>query len=157
MDERDGQTLFGFARRLGLSDDQADDAVQEALLRLFRVLESGEAIRDARAWAFRALYRVAMDEHRLRRRVGALVERLTASFGHRGTDQVDAVAGRLSIWADVDRLPLRQRQVLYLHYKADLAFDEVARVMGITPAGARAVAARGIAALRRTLEAEEDR
>ena len=30
-----GQALFGFVRRLGLSDDQADDCVQEVLLRLW--------------------------------------------------------------------------------------------------------------------------
>ncbi len=73
--ERDrGQALFGFARRLGLGDDQAADAVQETLLRLWRELTRGITVDDPAAWSFRTLYRICMDEHRLRRRVAALAE-----------------------------------------------------------------------------------
>jgi RNA polymerase sigma-70 factor (ECF subfamily) len=154
VDERDGQALLGFAIRLGLTADEADDAVQEALLRLYRELAGGATIREPRAWTFRTLYRLAMDGHRLRRRLEALRARFSRSTASHG-DLAD-VASRLTIWAAVDRLPDRQRQVLYLRYKADLAFEEAAHIMGITPAGARAVAARGIAALRGAIP-EEDR
>ena len=143
-----GQALFGFALRLGLRSEQADDAVQEVLLRVFRALSRGEAIDDARAWAFRTLYRIVMDEHRLRRRLEGLRERLLAQA--QATAASDQAIGT-SIWAEVEALPARQRQVLFLHYQADLAFDEVARIMGITPGGARAVAARGVETLRRRL------
>jgi hypothetical protein len=56
VDERHGQALFGFARRLGLGPDQADDAVQEVLMRLYRALEGGTVIDDARGWSFRTIY-----------------------------------------------------------------------------------------------------
>jgi DNA-directed RNA polymerase specialized sigma24 family protein len=52
------QEMFGFARRLGLPDEDASDAVQEAMLRLWRELDAGAEIGDPDAWAFRVLYRV---------------------------------------------------------------------------------------------------
>src|SRR5688572_24258896 len=76
-----GQALFGFARSLGLTDDQAADAVQETLLRLWRELARERPINDPVAWAFRTIYRISMDEHRLRRRLASLRERIGRSGG----------------------------------------------------------------------------
>lgn len=156
VEARYGQALFGFARRVGLTDDEAEDAVQESLTRLLVVLKSGTVIDDPRGWVFTALYRVAMDQHRLRRRVSGILKRVSMAVRGPQADETE-VTRRLSIWFEVDRLPDRQRQVLYLHYKADLGFDEVARVMGVTPAGARAIASRAIAALRKNSHVEETR
>jgi RNA polymerase sigma factor (sigma-70 family) len=149
LDERDGQALFGFARRLGLAPDEADDAVQEVLLRLFRALQAGTQVADPRAWSFRALYRIAMDEHRLRRRLGGIRERLARMEDRQRTDDR---AVRISLWNDVDRLPARQRQVLYLRYKADLSFADIATVMNITAGGARAVANKALQSLRAVVD-----
>jgi len=53
--QRRSQEMFGFARRLGLGDEEASDAVQETMLRLWRELDSGVEIADPDAWAFRTL------------------------------------------------------------------------------------------------------
>jgi RNA polymerase sigma factor (sigma-70 family) len=156
VERRFGQALFGFARRVGLTDEEAEDAVQEVLTRLLGVLRTGTVIDDPRGWVFTALYRIAMDQHRLRRRVNGILQRVSRAVRGSQVDEAE-VTRRLSIWFEVDQLPDRQRQVLYLHYKADLAFDEVARVMGVSPAGARAIASRGIAALRNNVHVEEAR
>src|SRR5918995_4339200 len=74
--EQRGRELWGFARRLGASDEQAHDAVQEAHLRLWREIGRGTKIEDPDAWTFRVLYRLVMDEHRLTRKVGEIVGRL---------------------------------------------------------------------------------
>src|SRR3954454_9642445 len=62
LERRHGQALFGFVRRLGLNDAEAADAVQEALLRLWAELVAGRSIEQPKAWAFRAIYRLAMDQ-----------------------------------------------------------------------------------------------
>ena len=156
VEERYGQALLGFARRTGLDAEQADDAVQEVLVRLFRTLRDGVAVNDPRAWAFRYIYRIAIDEHRLARRVSLLRERLMRRRDGPHEPEPDH-ATRLSIWSEVDRLPNRQRQVLYLRYKADLDYDDIANVMRISAAGARAIAARGIAAMRQVIDREDVR
>jgi RNA polymerase sigma-70 factor (ECF subfamily) len=155
LQELRGQQLFGFARRLGLSDEAAADAVQETLVRLWRELRRGVLIDEPAGWAFRTLYRVAMDEHRWRRRAGAIFDRLAAvrpaSAGSAESDD------RLTVWAEVDRLPPRQRHVLYLRFRADLPFEQVATVLGITPGAARTHSSRGLKRLRARLSPEEMR
>ena len=148
LDTQYGQQLFGLARRSGLSDDTAEDAVQEALLRLWLEVRAGVDIIDPRAWTFRTLYRVAMDHHRVRRRAADLWDRL--SLRPAGVIDLDE-AERISVWAFVDRLPTRQRQVLYLRYKADMTFEQAARVMGITASAARTHATFAGARLRKAL------
>ena len=144
------QTLFGFARRLGVSDEEADDIVQEALLRLWRTLARGTAIDDPRAWTFTTTYRLVMDRHRVRRRWLAVASRLRPAAVPEITDRDELVA----LWLEVDRLPPRQRAVLYLHYRADLTFESIGSVLGIGPSSARANASRGIARLRERLGGE---
>ncbi len=150
LERNHGQALFGFVRRLGLSDAQAADAVQEVLLRLWSELQAGRPIDQPKAWAFRAIYRLAMDQHRLQRRIGAIVERLGRS--NEGRDDTARDAGdRIAVWAEVARLPERQRHVLYLRYRADLTFEEVGSVMGITASAARSHATQATATLRQRL------
>ncbi len=150
--ERRGRELWGLARRLGASEDQAADIVQEAHLRLWRELSEGRAVLDIDAWVFRVTYRLVMDQHRLGRRVRELVGRLTDT---RPQTVIHAIDDRLSIWPMVDRLPARERATLYLRYRVDLTFEQIGEVMGITTASARTYASRGTERLRATLTALE--
>jgi DNA-directed RNA polymerase specialized sigma24 family protein len=59
------------------------------------------------------------------------------------------------MWSEVDRLPARQRQVLYLRYRADLRFEDIATILGIDASSARGNASRGMATLRDRLTAED--
>ena len=155
LELRHGQALFGFVRRLGLSDEQAADCVQEVFLRLLRELERGADVADPKAWAFRAIYRLAMDEHRLRRRVAGLVA-LLGAHAPRVAAAVEDV-DRISAWEEVDRLPTRQRQVLYLRYRADLPYDEIGTVLGMTASAARSHATQAMATLRQRLNPSDRR
>ena len=147
-----GASLYDFARHLGLSDEQAADALQEAILRLWRELRRGNVIERPPAWLYRAIYRLAMEQHRWRRRVSLLLPRLAPRrIDYAGPESSD----RLSVWSAVDALPPRQRHVLYLHYAADLTFEQVAAVIGISPSATRTHASRGVARLRRQLSIEE--
>jgi len=152
LHEADGARLYDFARHLGLTDEQAADALQEALLRLWRELQRGTVIESPTAWTFRTLYRLAMEQHRLRRRLALLLPRIAPRRAdYAGPESSD----RLAVWTAVDTLPARQRHVLYLHYASDLAFEDVARVLGISASAARTHASRGLATLRRELRVEE--
>jgi RNA polymerase sigma factor (sigma-70 family) len=123
--------------------------VQEALLRLWRELRRGVVIASPEPWLFRTVSRLAMDEHRLHRRV----LRLMTSLGERLTPTVMEIetTDRAVLWSAVDSLPPRQRQVLFLRFRADLTYEEVAHVMGITAASARSHASQALATLRARL------
>ena len=148
-----GQQMFGFIRRQGLTDDEAQDAVQETLLRLWRDLRGGASIDNPRAWAYRAIYRIAMDQHRLRRRLASIAARLDR--GPRTASPPGEASDRRAVWQEVDRLPIRQRQVLYLRYRSDLAYEEIGRILDITASSARSHATQAMATLRGRLERED--
>ncbi len=150
LDNAHGRLLHGFVMRMGLSHDQAEDAVQEVLVRLWSTIRSGQVVADPKAWAFRSIYRLAMDAHRWQRRMDAIRERLRRGSGDPTTSDVDSVE-RMSIWVEVDRLPPRQREILYLRYRADMTFEEAAGVMRITPGAARANATKAIKTLRKSV------
>jgi RNA polymerase sigma-70 factor (ECF subfamily) len=146
-----GNELWGLARHLGLSPEEAEDAVQETLLRLWAVLGDGAKIERLDAWAFRALYRLAMDRHRWHRRIRLLADRLGAQPERRST--VDA-ADRMAIWEAVEGLPERQRLAIYLRYRADLPYEEIGTILGIAAPSARSHVSRALDALRVTLGEE---
>jgi RNA polymerase sigma factor (sigma-70 family) len=147
-----GQRLWGFVRRQGLGDDEAAEVIQEALLRLWYVCLEGFPPDRPVAWTFRTAYRLAMDRHRWRRRLQEFLSRQTSARPH----QSEAPDELLAVWAEVDRLPERQRHVLYLRYRADLTFEDIGKVLGIDSSSARSNASRGIASLRDRLARKED-
>jgi RNA polymerase sigma factor (sigma-70 family) len=149
--DRRGRDLFGLCRRLGLDEDEANDAVQETFLRMWKETSRGTLIVDPEGWAFRVAYRLAMDHHRLGRLARSVVDRLAARSAADEVDPTDSMA----VWEAVDRLPPRQRAVLYLRYRADLSYERIATIMGITANGARNDASVATASLRRRLVSEE--
>jgi RNA polymerase sigma factor (sigma-70 family) len=154
LHDADGAALYDFARHLGLSDEQAADALQEAILRLWRELRRGTDIERPLAWLYRTVYRLAMEQHRWRHRLSLLLSRVAP---HRTDYAGPEASDRVTVWAAVDALPPRQRHVLYLHYVADMTFEQIAGVIGISASATRTHASRGIATLRERLDVEEDR
>ena len=153
---RRGQDLYGFALRMGLSDDDAADAVQDVMLRVWRELISGKELMDLDAWAFRVTYRLAMDRHRLHARVAGSLGRLLSGTVQIAPDPADSTEAD-AVWRAVDSLPERQRAAVYLRYQADMAFEQIGLAMGITPVAARSHVSTALARLRRQFGQEEFR
>ena len=154
LHERRGRELFGFARHLGLTEEAAQDAVQESVTRLWQALRRGDAIENPDAWVFRTLYRVCMDEHRWRRRWQALGDRLRpVAYQQDNTDSTELIA----VWDAVEELPARQRHCVYLRYRADLPFEEIGRILGIEAVSARSQVSRALDTLRERLGDETER
>ena len=137
--ERRARQLWEYGRRLGLDPASAEEALSEVFA---RVLHLSRLRRPDRldAWLFRSLHNYAMDRHRQSRRIGVL----DINEARIGPDDAE----RLTLWQEVDRLPLRQRQAVYLRYRADLDYASIATVLGISEAGARANVFRAMVQLR---------
>jgi RNA polymerase sigma factor, sigma-70 family len=153
---RRGQDLYGFALRMGLPEDDAADAVQDVMLRVWRELVSGKELMDLDAWAFRVTYRLAMDRHRLHTRVAGSLGRLLSGTVQIAPDPADSTEAD-AVWRAVDSLPERQRAAVYLRYQADMAFEQIGLAMGITPVAARSHVSTALARLRRQFGQEEFR
>src|SRR5579884_2715699 len=138
--------LFGLAFSILGDSAEAEDAVQETLVLAWR---SWDRLRDESArgaW----LTRICVN-HCIRRR--GLLQRLrhaAVSPSHAAPPaQGDATA---LIGTAFDRLSVRQRAVLTLHYHHGYSLDESAALMRCRPGTVRSHLARGLASLREELD-----
>jgi RNA polymerase sigma-70 factor (ECF subfamily) len=146
--ERHAKILWEYGRRLGRDHASAEDAMQDAFARLIHLPLSRRPT-NLGAWLFRTVHNIAVDEHRRTRRIGTGP---VAPIPDRSADLDAEAAQRLALWDAVDRLPQRQREVIFLRYRADLDFATIASILGLSESGARANAFRAIRSLRQAEE-----
>ncbi|AKH85799.1 RNA polymerase sigma 70 [Streptomyces sp. CNQ-509] len=130
-------------RMLG-SVTEADDAVQEAWLRLSRSREDG--IRNLHGWLTTVVSRVCLDMLRARRRRREdLVESSVLAVGG-GSDPVEQVlladSVGLALLVVLESLEPAERLAFVLHDLFNVPFDEIAPIVERTPAAARKLASR---------------
>jgi RNA polymerase sigma factor (sigma-70 family) len=138
------------ARRL--VGDEADDVVQEAVLRAFLSLSSLRDPDRFEAW----LCGIALNVAKMRLRRAAIEARVLAAaasnnllLAQEDRDLLDAVRDALDV------LPPGQRDVVLMHYIDGLSCDEIAALLGSTPGAVRVRLHRARAQLRRELEPVE--
>jgi RNA polymerase sigma-70 factor (ECF subfamily) len=145
--------LVGQLTVLTGSLEDAEDAVQEAFARASTRWARLRAYDAPEAWVRRVALNLATSGLRRTRRHLAALARLGTA-----TAQPAPTTDRLAIQAGLRRLPLRQRQVLVLHYGADLPVEQVARQLRVPTGTVKSRLARARAALGAYLkEAQEER
>src|SRR6185437_756380 len=135
--------LAAVAYRMLGSRAEADDAVQEAWLRLARTDVDG--VDNLRGWLTTVVSRVCLDMLRSRtsRREDPLPddERVAPEAGPEGEAVLaDSVGAALLVV--LDTLPPAERLAFVLHDLFAVPFDEIGTVLGRSPAAARQLASR---------------
>jgi RNA polymerase sigma-70 factor (ECF subfamily) len=126
-------SLFAVAHRILRDIDLAEDALQNALVAVWRQLPQ---LRDAdrfEAWAHRILVHACYAEAGRQRRWSGSV-RLLPMDGPDSRDDAQELADRDELERIFRRLPLEQRAVFVLHHYLGLPLVEIAETLGI-PAG----------------------
>jgi RNA polymerase sigma-70 factor (TIGR02957 family) len=140
---------FAISYRMLGSVAEAEDVVQEALLRLHTALESGERIESPRAYVATVATRLAIDvlrSARVRREsyVGEwLPEPLVTDSSvdpARRAEMADSLS--LAFLTLLESLSPEQRAAFLLHDVFDYGYDEVAEIVGKSEDNARQLAAR---------------
>ncbi len=140
--------LKAVAHRLLGSPAEADDAVQEAWLRLSRA-ETDE-VENLRGWLTTVVARICLDVLRSRRsrREEALVEDAQDSIADvQRPAQPDselwlADSVGLALLVVLETLAPAERVAFVLHDMFDLSFEEIAAIVGRTPVATRQLASR---------------
>ena len=141
---------FGIAYRMLGSVSEAEDVVQEALLRTHQALDGGEQIASPRAFVATVTTRLAINELRSARarRERYVGEWLPEPIITDGTDDDPArqveMADSLSLAMLVllESLSPEQRAVLLLHDVFDYPFAEIASIVGKSEGNVRQLATR---------------
>jgi RNA polymerase sigma-70 factor (ECF subfamily) len=135
---RHERRVYGLARRLLGRPEDAEDAAQEAFLRLFRSLGRLDPARPIGPYLYRVTLNVCRDLGRRRhRRLAVPLEEVTASDEPAGGGADPAAAAGLAeerriAAAALRTLPERQRAALVLRDLQGLTTREVAAVLGTT-------------------------
>jgi RNA polymerase sigma-70 factor (TIGR02957 family) len=140
---------FAIAYRMLGSVAEAEDVVQEALLRVHRVLERGERIESPRSYAATVTTRLAIDElrsarSRRERYVGEWLPEPILTDGRddpaRQAEMADSLS--LAMLVVLETLSPEQRAVLLLRDVFDYGYDEIARIVGKNEDNVRQLASR---------------
>ena len=126
----------------------ADDAWSETFLSALRAYPRLRPDSDVRAWLVTIAHRRALDVVRARNRAPLPVEEPARDAV--APDVADPDLADPALAAAVAALPDKQRHAVAYRYLADLAYADIAALLGGSEAAARRSAADGIAALRRT-------
>lgn len=157
--------LKAVAYRMLGSPHEADDAVQESWLRLNRSDVSG--VDNLKGWLTTVVARVCLDM--LRSRKSRREEQLpvSATGGPEAAARAEAPDPEqealladsvgLALLVVLDKLAPAERVAFVLHDMFDLPFDEIAPIVGRTPAAARQLASRARRRVRGSAVPESDR
>jgi RNA polymerase sigma factor (sigma-70 family) len=153
--EENRDHLRGVAYRMLGSMAEADDAVQDAWLRLAR--SDASDVRNLRGWLTTVVSRICLDLLRSRksRREDSLevhvpdpvITRLDAD-PQASAEQADAVT--LALLVVLDALNPRERMAFVLHDMFGVPFEEIGEIVGSTPAAATQMASRARRRVRAT-------
>jgi RNA polymerase sigma factor (sigma-70 family) len=146
-----GEVVLRVCRAL-LPLQDAEDAAADAFLAALEAYPRLRPDSDVKAWLVTIAHRKAVDILRRRSRHAIPVPELPESSGGAVGASEPALPDE-QLWLAVRELPTKQRHAVAYHYVADLAYADVAAIMGTSEAAARRNAADGIRALRRSYPA----
>jgi RNA polymerase sigma-70 factor (ECF subfamily) len=155
--ERHRDELHAHSRRILRSAHDAEDALQEALLRAWRALPSFEGRSSLRSWLYRIVTNTSLDvaQSRPRRVVPIDLDEATPADHWHASALEPAVESRYLTREDFERalivamrlLPARQRAVLILREALGFSARETAGRLGISVAAANSSLQRARARL----------
>jgi RNA polymerase sigma-70 factor (ECF subfamily) len=135
-------TLYRVAYSVMRNAAEAEDAVQEAFLRVLKHRDQLSEIRDLRVWLVRITWNVVLD----RKRRGktrpenedvADFARVLPSSDRRADEMLISSQEHSRILKAIDQLPSKERQALLLSAVDELATPEIAAVLGTTESSIR--------------------
>lgn len=153
-----GPRAFAFATRVLGNRAEAEEVVQEAMIRLWRqapAWRTGEA--RVSTWLYRVVSNLCTDRLRGRRPMAPLDAAQVLEDGAPGAeDRILAKNRAQALTAALQHLPDRQRQAVVLRHLEGLANPEIAEIMGIGVEAVESLTARGKRALAAALAEQRD-
>jgi RNA polymerase sigma-70 factor (ECF subfamily) len=135
-------TLYRVAFSVLRNPSDAEDAVQEAFLRVLRHRDTLDEVRDRRVWLIRIVWNIVLDRKRRAKTrpetddVSELA-RVLPSDGLSAEEIASAAQHHAHVLACVEQLPVKEREVLMLSAFEELTSVEIASVLNITESSAR--------------------
>src|SRR5450631_2761398 len=140
--EQYASTLYRVAFSVLRNASDAEDAVQEAFLRVLRHRDTLEEIRDHRVWLIRIVWNIVLDRKRRAKTrpetddVSELARVLPAA-GLSAEQIASAAQHHAHVLSCMEQLPVNEREVLMLSAFEELSSVEIASILDITESSVR--------------------
>ena len=134
--------LYRLARRFLISSDEAEDAVQEVFLKLWKNKEAIKQYRTPQAYAYTMTKNYCLD--RLKSKQASNLKLVHTNFENR-TDleqHIEAKDGVSLLFKLMETLPEQQKTILHLRDVEQLAFSEIAKITNTSQANVRVALSR---------------
>ena len=147
-----GDRLYAVARRILQEPSRADDALQQALVAIWRDLPTLRDLDRFEAWSYRVLVRCCYEEVSQARRWAAQIHVLRVEPV---ADETAGVLDRDRIEHGFRRLTPEQRAAVVLHFYLGLTTAETAETLGIAAGTVSSRLHYALRVLRAAIEADE--
>jgi RNA polymerase sigma factor (sigma-70 family) len=148
------QSLYRFCLAIVGNPEDAQDALQNTMIKVLRALPGEERKIELKPWLYRIAHNESIDLLRRRRETSQLdVEQVAPGYG---LSEDAATRERLrGLLADLRELPERQREVLVMREMSGLGFEEIGVALQTTAAVARQTLYEARQSLRQMEEGRE--
>jgi RNA polymerase sigma-70 factor, ECF subfamily len=135
-------TLYRVAYSVMRNAAEAEDAVQEAFLRVLKHRDKLDSILDHRVWLIRITWNIVLDRKRRSKTRPenddiADYARILPSKDRRADDSLISSQMHRRILSLIDRLPRKEREALLLSAVEELSTIQIAAVLGTTESSIR--------------------
>jgi len=149
--------LRRYARALSSNRAQADDLVQETLVRALVKKHLWQPGTNLRAWLFTIMHNQYVNVVRRSIRDGMVVDIEELSATLRATTDPSASRKLRELERGLSLLPLRQRQVILLVGLEGMSYEDTAEILEIPIGTVRSRLSRGRETLRKHLDMHQER
>jgi RNA polymerase sigma-70 factor (ECF subfamily) len=154
--EQEIPRLRRYARALTRASDQADDLVQDTLVRALSKLHLWQPGTDIRAWLFTIMHHQYINTVRREARATATVDIEEISPKLVATTDPTARRQLVELERALARLPAEQREVVLLVGLEGMDYESVARILDVPIGTVRSRLSRGRASLRALMGRDEE-
>ena len=134
--------LYRLARRFLISSDEAEDAVQEVFLKLWKNKEAIKQYRTPQAYAYAMTKNYCLD--RLKSKQASNLKLVHTNFENRTNleQHIEAKDGVSLLFKLMETLPEQQKNILHLRDVEQLEFSEIAKITNTSQANVRVALSR---------------
>ena len=127
-----GETLYWHIRRIVVSHDDAEDALQETFIKIFSCIDSFKGEGQLSSWMYRIATNEALNLLRRQTRFFQSIDSLAPTLTSRlqAETSLDSNAAEVLFQKALLTLPTQQRIAFNLRYYDELSYDEIARITG---------------------------
>lgn len=144
--------LYRLAKRLLISSEEAEDATQEILMKLWAGKKKIGRYRNVEAFAMTMTKNFCLD--RLKSKQSGNLKLVHSNYEERETPLQTQIEARDSVsWVEkiVEELPQQQRMILQLRDVESYEYDEIAKMLDMKPTAIRVALSRARKTVREKL------